>query len=139
MLLKAMESDEKRNNDLRVRNQLLAMDHWNLANSRDWSRFESLLAADMVYEAPQTRERIIGSNGYRDFFSTWPGSWKAIVQKCLADDVSAVTLIEFQSDEPPMAGITFFEMQAGLITKVTDYWPSAYEPAPRASKHVLRY
>jgi len=51
-----------------------ALKHWELANARDWPGFESLLAQDMVYEAPQTRERILGSAGYRDFFATWPGS-----------------------------------------------------------------
>jgi len=49
-----------------------------------------------------------------------------------------MALIEFQSDEPPMAGITVFEFEAGLISRVTDCWPGSYEPEPRASAHVMR-
>jgi hypothetical protein len=117
----------------------LVLQHWALANARDWAQFALLLAPDLLYEVPQTRERVLGRAGYVDFFATWPVPWKVDVVKCIADEQSALTLIEFQSAEPPMTGLTIFEASGGLITKVTDYWPSAYEPTPRASSHVQRY
>ncbi len=117
----------------------IALAHWELANMRDWKKFGQLLAQNMVYEAPQTKERITGSTGYIDFFATWPGAWSAKVVKCIADEHSAMTLIEFQSAAPPMTGLTIFEFEDGLISKVTDYWPTPYEPEPRASANVQRY
>jgi SnoaL-like domain len=117
----------------------IALAHWDLANARDWHGFGLLLAPGLVYEAPQTRERIVGSAGYIDFFATWPGAWSAKVLKCIADERSAMTVIEFQSAEPPMTGLTLFEFEDGLISRATDYWPSPYEPGPRASRHVQRY
>ena len=118
--------------------QQLVSQHWQFANARDWTAFAHLLAEDLVYEVPQTRERVTGRAGYVDFFATWPMPWQARLLKCIADESAACTVIEFLSDEPPMTGITFFEAANGLITKVTDYWPSAYEPPPRASAHVQR-
>ena len=118
--------------------QSLALQHWHLANARNWTAFARLLAEDLAYDVPQTRERVSGKAGYVDFFATWPVPWQVNVLKCIADESSACTLIEFLSDEAPMTGITFLEASKGLITKVTDYWPSAYEPPPRVSAHVKR-
>jgi hypothetical protein len=50
--------------------------HWSTANDRDWDAFAALLERDLVYEVPQTRERIRGADGYLDFFRTWPGDWR---------------------------------------------------------------
>ena len=117
----------------------LVLLHWQLANARDWPAFAALLHADMVYEAPQSRERIRGALGYVDFFATWPQPWRAEVLRCIADDDSAMTQISFISSAPPMMGLSLFDVQDGRIVRVTDYWPDPYEPGPRASKHVQRY
>lgn len=34
--------------------------YWAAANARDWGSFRDLLAEDVVYEGPQTRERVRG-------------------------------------------------------------------------------
>lgn len=115
------------------------LQHWQLANTRDWAGFARLLHADFVYEAPQSRERIRSAAGYVDFFATWPQPWRAEVLKCIADDASVLTLIDFISSAPTMTGLTIFDLRDGLIVKVTDYWPDPYEPGPRVSAHVERY
>lgn len=38
--------------------------YWEAANSRDWTVFGDLLAQDVVYEGPQTRERVRGRANY---------------------------------------------------------------------------
>ena len=50
--------------------QQLVSQHWQFANARDWTAFANLLAEDLVYEVPQTRERVTGRAGYVDFFAT---------------------------------------------------------------------
>jgi hypothetical protein len=37
-----------------------------------------------------------------------------------------------------MTGISIFELRAGLISRVTDYWPEAYDPPPRSTPHLKR-
>jgi hypothetical protein len=117
----------------------LVLLHWQLANAQEWEAFGRLLHAELVYEAPQSRERIRGALGYVDFFATWPQPWRAEVLRCIADEHSALTQISFISSAPAMVGLTIFDLKDGLIAKVTDYWPDPYEPGPRMSKHVQRY
>jgi len=117
----------------------LVLLHWQLANAQDWDGFGRLLHVELVYEAPQSRERIRSPLGYVDFFATWPQPWRAEVLRCIADEHSALTQISFISSAPPMMGLTLFDLKDGLIARVTDYWPDPYEPGPRMSKHVERY
>lgn len=117
----------------------LVLLHWQLANAQDWTALGGLLHPDLLYEAPQSRERIRSALGYVDFFATWPQPWRVEVLRCIADDSSAMTQISFISSAPPMMGLTLFDVKDGLILRVTDYWPDPYEPGPRASAHVERY
>ncbi|HEV2240142.1 MAG TPA: nuclear transport factor 2 family protein [Streptosporangiaceae bacterium] len=41
--------------------------YWAAAEARDWARFGGLVAEDVVYEAPQTRERVRGREAYVRF------------------------------------------------------------------------
>lgn len=117
----------------------LVLLHWQLANARDWAAFGRLLHPDLLYEAPQSRERIRSALGYVDFFATWPQPWRVDVLKCIADDDSVLTKIAFISSAPTMTGLTIFDVRDGLIARVTDFWPDPYEPGPRESAHVERY
>lgn len=112
--------------------------HWDLANARDWSKFAQLLHPALLYEAPQTREYIEGGPGYLDMFVTWPGDWKASVKLFVCETTKAVSWIDFAVGSEVMTGISIFEVNDGLITKVTDFWPEAYEPPPRVSPHLKR-
>ena len=114
--------------------------HWDTANARDWVSFSSLLTSDLLYEAPLSRERIRGRDGYVDFFRTWPGSWRAVLRQVIAEPGSAVSIIDFvAAPDEAMTGITIFHFSDGLIARVTDYWPDPYEPPARQSAHVERY
>ncbi|HEV7761039.1 MAG TPA: nuclear transport factor 2 family protein, partial [Acidimicrobiales bacterium] len=42
---------------------------------RDWVGLAELLAEDVVYEIPQTRERIRGRDRYVTFNAEYPGDW----------------------------------------------------------------
>lgn len=119
----------------------LVLLHWQLANARDWAGLGRLLHPELLYEAPQSRERIRSAAGYLDFYRTWPQPWRAEVRKCIADEAggSALTQIDFISSAPTMTGLSLFDLQGGLIVRVTEFWPDPYEPGPRASAHVERY
>ena len=53
---------------------------------RDWAGLAALLAPDVVYELPQTRERIRGRDRYVTFNAEYPGDWHIEPQIVLGDD-----------------------------------------------------
>lgn len=120
-------------------NHAIVRRFWSTANAANWDAFAALLSPDLVYEVPQTRERVSGREDFVEFFRTWPGAWWAEVVRAIADEHSAVTVINFVTPTEQMTGITFFELSEGTITRLTEYWPSDYEPPARASPVVKRY
>ena len=119
--------------------EALVLQHWQAANQRDWNRFAAVLGADVVYQVPQTRERVRGSANYLEFFQTWPGNWRAEIVQLISDERAAVTTIDFVTDQGRETGISFFEVCDGLITRITDYWPAPYDPPLRMTNCVERY
>jgi ketosteroid isomerase-like protein len=113
--------------------------HWAAGNARDWPRFAAVIHEQLVYDVPQTRERVRGRANYVEFFRTWPGDWRADVQRMVVDGSSAATEIDFVVDGETMTGISFFEVVDGMIARITDYWPSAYEPPTRMTDVIERY
>jgi hypothetical protein len=113
--------------------------YWQAANARDWGTFAALLHEDVVYEIPQTRERVRGRAAYVDFNATYPGDWTLEIVKLVANEQGAVSQIAFRTGHQEEPGITFFEFKEGLIYRITDFWPVAYEPPLRHSRYVERY
>ena len=59
----------------------IAAAYWTAANDRDWVAFGELLAEDVVYEGPQTRERVRGRANYVRFnVEGFPGDWRLVVR-----------------------------------------------------------
>ena len=112
--------------------------HWAFANHRDWGNFELLLAPDLRYEVPQTCEYIESGAGYLDMFRTWPGEWHAMIKTLVCEETKAVCIIDFVVGTEEAVGVSIFEVIAGKILAVTDYWPEPYEPPPRQSDHMRR-
>lgn len=112
--------------------------HWQLANERLWQDFGELLASDLEYEVPQTREYIDSGPGYLEMFRTWPGDWRAEIRHLVCQDEKAVCVIDFVTEEETVTGISIFEFRAGRIARVTDYWPAPYDPPERATTRMKR-
>ncbi|RPI77575.1 MAG: nuclear transport factor 2 family protein [Desulfobacteraceae bacterium] len=113
--------------------------YWQTLNDRDWQAFGALLHEGMVYEIPQTRERVRGKEAYIDFNKTYPGDWTLAIVHLVADQHRAVSQIAFRDDGQEQVGISFFEFKDGLICRITDFWPVAYEPPLRQSRFIERY
>lgn len=118
--------------------RLLILRHWELANARRWNEFQQLLHVDLRYDVPQTREYIESGAGYLEMFSTWPGEWAARIEHLVCEPNKAICVIEFAVNSETMTGISIFELSAGLIVRVTDYWPEPYEPPARFTPHMRR-
>jgi hypothetical protein len=112
-------------------------DYWAAAEARDWGAFGALLAEDVVYEAPQTRERVSGREAYIRFNAEgFPGDWHLAVQRIVSQDRTAVTMIEFSEAGASQTGLCFFDLDgADRIVRITDFWPDPYEP-PAGRAHL---
>ena len=51
---------------MRQASQVVA-EYWAAAEARDWAKFGELVAEHVVYEGPQTRERVRGGAAYVRF------------------------------------------------------------------------
>jgi len=102
--------------------------------ARDWDEWAALLSPDVVYEMPQTRERISGRDRYRKFNETYPGDWHLRPKVVIGDGVRAVVWFDWRvGAEQAGDALVFLEFDAtGLITSVTDFWPESYDPPERA-------
>ena len=112
---------------------------WRYANARDWVAFGALLAEDIVYEIPQTRERVRGRDAYVEFNATYPGPWQAEIVRIVAEDSRAVSEVAFTIGEETSIGIAFFDLKDGRIARIVDYWPEPYEPPVRNTSQIERY
>lgn len=109
--------------------------YWAAAEARDWDAFGALLADDVVYRGPQTREQVRGREAYMRFNREgFAYDWHIAVQRIVGEDQHAASWLEFTSPEGTQPGLCFFELDDDdQITRITDFWPDPYElPASRA-------
>jgi hypothetical protein len=112
--------------------------HWKLANERRWTEFAELLAPDLGYEVPQTREYADSGASYLELFKTWPGDWTATICTLVCEAQRAVCIVDFAVDDAVMPGISIFGVTGGRIAQVTDFWPAPYEPPIRMTPLLKR-
>ena len=103
--------------------------------ARDWDAWAALLHPDVVYEIPQSRERIRGRDRYLRFNQDYPGDWHLRPKVTIADERHAVVWFEWLLDGRTDDAMACFEFADGLITRVTDFWPEPYE-APPGREHL---
>ena len=98
--------------------------------ARDWSALAALVDPEVVYEVPQTRERIRGRDRYVTFNAEYPGDWHIEPRVVLADEHNGSLLFRWTLGDEDSLAVAFFELVDGRITKITDFWPEPYEPPP---------
>ena len=106
---------------------------------RDWPALAELLDPDVVYELPQTRERIRGRDRYVTFNREYSGDWHIEPRVVLGDEHDGALLFRWTLDGDEALAVAFFEVTDGRITKVTDLWPEPYEPPPGREHLVERW
>ncbi len=107
---------------------------------RDWDGLTGLLDPDVVYEIPQTRERIRGRELYVRFNREFPGDWHIVPRVVLGDERNGSVLFDWIVEgKDPEPAIVYFEIKGGRITSVTDFWPEPYDPPPGREHLVERW
>jgi ketosteroid isomerase-like protein len=117
-----------------------ASDYVDALERRDWPRLTGLLAEDVVYELPQTRERISGRSAFLRFNIEYPGDWHLRLRRVVADGRTAALWLDVQEDGGQVDACVWLELsEAGRIARITDYWPTPYEPPPGREHLTERY
>jgi predicted ester cyclase len=109
--------------------------YWTAAEARDWDAFGALLADDVIYHGPQTREQVRGRDAYIRFnVEGFPYDWHLTVQRIIGEGQHAASWTEFTGPEGTQPGLCFFDLaDDGKIALITDFWPDPYDlPASRA-------
>ena len=104
--------------------------YYAVIETKDWDALGELLAPDVVYELPQTRERITGREPYVRFNREYPGDWQLELTRLIVDGDRAAGTMNFLVGGTTMLGIGLFELSGGLIKRITDIWPVSYDPPP---------
>ncbi|MEV4966613.1 nuclear transport factor 2 family protein [[Kitasatospora] papulosa] len=113
--------------------------YWAAAGARDWSAFAATLADDVVYELPQSRERVLGKERYVRFSRECPGAQQVRIERIVTDgegrQAAARTLVTLGSEEAHAIHFFTFD-EDGRIDGVTDFWPESSEP-PAGREHLV--
>ena len=114
---------------------------WEGIDRRDWEAVRATLADDVVYDVPQTRERVRGREAVVRFNAEYPGDWNLGVTTLVADERQVATTIRFVlPGEDDQTGIAFFRLDDdGRIAHIDDWWPEPYEPPPGREHLVERW
>ena len=112
--------------------------YWAAAEARDWAAFGALIADDVVYRGPQTREQVRGKEAYLRFNSEgFAYDWHLAVQQIVGEGSRAASWIDFTGPEGTQTGLCFFDLgEDGLIAEITDFWPDPYE-LPESRAHLV--
>ena len=84
--------------------------------ARDWDNWAALLHPAVVYEIPQSRERIRGRDRYLRFNQEYPGDWHLRPKVVIADEQHGVAWFEWHLDDRIDDG-----MASGAVTVVRGY------------------
>ncbi|HEY5981614.1 MAG TPA: nuclear transport factor 2 family protein [Microlunatus sp.] len=114
--------------------------YWAAAEARDWARFASLLAPDVVYTLEQSRERIHGIARNVAFNRDYPGDWHVTLVRVIADGEAAFSWGHVAVGDQEQTGLTVFTFdETGLIATVDDFWPEPSEPLSGRAHLVERF
>lgn len=104
---------------------------------RDWPGLAGLLSDRVVYEMPQTRERIHGVDAFLRFNIEYPGDWHLRIGRLVADGGFAALWLDVRVGVERQDACVWLEVSAdGLINKIIDYWPESYDP-PLGREHLV--
>lgn len=107
--------------------------------ARDWDAWTALLDPGVVYEMPQSRERIRGRDRYLEFNQRYPADWHLRRKLVIADESHAVIWLDVTADGATVDAIAFLDFAGGLVTRITDFWPEPSEPQAWRAHLVERY
>jgi ketosteroid isomerase-like protein len=115
----------------------LLRDYVERLEARDWSGFAELLHPDVVYRLPQTREVVRGRDAYLRWNQEYPDVWHLRLAEAYGDATGGVARVDADVEgEGTTTAIVFVTVAGGVITEVSDWWPTSYDP-PAGREHLV--
>jgi ketosteroid isomerase-like protein len=116
-------------------NKAIVSEFWRLMATNDFESVGQVLADDFVLEWPQSKERIRGAANFarmnREYVAK--GLWRFTIHRIVANDREVVSDVSTTDGQARGRAISFFDIVDGKITRVTEFWPEAFDaPANRA-------
>ena len=105
----------------------LARELWRLFDEARFAEVEPLLAPAFVCEWPQTGERFRGAANFIAVQENYPGRWRCTVEHMIESGGEAVTRTRVSDGKTHTFALSFFEIRAGLIYRLTEFWADPYE------------
>lgn len=116
----------------------LVREFWRLMETNDFASAAELLAPDFTLDWPQSGERIRGPKNFAAVNSEYPanGPWKFKINSLVAGPDSVATDVDVTDGTVHARAISFFTVQNGKISHITEFWPDPF-PAAENRKHLV--
>lgn len=104
---------------------------WALMATNDFASVKAVLAETFVLEWPQSNERIRGADNFARMNADYPatGRWQFRINRLVATQAFAVTQVSVTDGTQSAEAISFFTVEGGKITQLTEYWPEPFAAA----------
>jgi ketosteroid isomerase-like protein len=113
---------------------------WTLMKTNDFDSVAAVLAPDFVLEWPQSGERIRGAARFARMNAEYPahGQWQFTVHRIVGNDREAASEVSVTDGVQHAKALSFFEISAGKVSRIVEYWPEPYDPPPGRAHLVER-
>lgn len=98
--------------------------------ARDWDGVEKLLHPDVVYRLPQTGEVVRGRDAYLRWNREYPDGWHLRLVEAYGDGIGGAARVDADVEGEDADALVFVKVSDGVLTEITDWWPTGYEPPP---------
>lgn len=108
---------------------------WRLMATNRFEAVAAVLAPSFVLEWPQSKERIRGAANFVRMNAEYPanGPWRFAIERIVGSASEAVSDVSITDGVQHARAISFFTVEAGLVTRLVEFWPEPYAaPANRA-------
>lgn len=107
-----------------------ALQYFKLFDEKRFEAAGALMQPDLTVWLPNTREVFRGRDKYLHFNQLYPGHWRFVIEKILADADSVAAAAQVTSaDNPQRFHVAIFmTFKDGLIAEITEYWGNDEDP-----------
>jgi hypothetical protein len=111
---------------------------WRLMATNDFPCVAQVLAPEFILEWPQSGETIRGTDRFARMNSEYPahGPWSFTINRLVASERDVTTDVSVTDGVQHARAISFFTVDAGLITRLVEFWPAPYDP-PANRAHLV--
>lgn len=116
----------------------LVRDYWRLMATNDFQSVGAVLGPEFILEWPQSNEMIRGAARFAQMNSEYPafGKWEFTIYRIVVSESEAVTDVGVTDGKQHARVISFFTIAEGKISRIVEFWPEPFAPAPNRAHLV---